>query len=121
MKGYIVTIIITAVISIGSFPLYKHLFDSSLYIEETIYSNILEENREIIVRLPRNHEPESNKKHPAIIKLDGINRLWRWDDSLDILASVDKGFEAIVVGLPNTSMSNRKRDYTPPHMKRELD
>lgn len=121
MKGYITAILITAAISIGSFPFYKHLFESPRYIEDTLYSGVLDEDREIIVRLPRHYENEQKKKYPVIIKLDGSNRLWRWDDSLDILTSVERGFEAIVVALPNTSGPNRQRDYTPPNMKRDLD
>ena len=113
-----VTMLLLIIITIFS---YMYLTYKPRFFHQEIYSKILDEKRKIIVRLPRHYAIDKETYYPVIYNLDGDNHLWRWDDALDILFSVNGTTEAIVVGLPNTSSPNRRRDYTPPYMRKKLD
>jgi predicted alpha/beta superfamily hydrolase len=86
----------------------KHLFEIGAI--DSIYSDILEESREIYIQLPDNYDPESQVKYPVVYVLDG-------DVLLNAVSTVYSfywgGFmpEMIIVGISNGE--HRTRDLTP--------
>lgn len=84
-----------------------HLFQIGQ--KDSVYSNILKENREIYVQLPNSYQPGSKNKYPVIYLLDG-------DALLDAVVTVHNyywgGFmpEMVIVGISNAK--NRVRDLT---------
>ncbi|MCL1049680.1 alpha/beta hydrolase [Shewanella abyssi] len=99
----------------------KSYFDeyTSGFIDHTIYSSVLEENRKIFVRLPEYYD--SNKSYPLIIKLDGNFNLLRWDESIYNLAKQGTIKDSIVVAIPNLFwLDSRNRDLVPPYARRNV-
>lgn len=80
--------------------------------ELTVHSSLLEEDRRILVRLPRHYALDTSARFPVLYKFDGDNGLQRYDDAIDILSSVDAMPELIVVAIPN-GRGMRNRDLTP--------
>ncbi|MGC4048486.1 MAG: alpha/beta hydrolase-fold protein [Paludibaculum sp.] len=78
----------------------------------TLHSSVLSEERRILVRLPRDYELESTARYPVLYKFDGDNQLERYDQSIDVLHSIDAMPDLIVVALPN-GRGLRNRDLTP--------
>ncbi len=76
---------------------------------DSLYSDILQESREIYVQLPANYDPASDKKYPVVFVLDG-------EVLMDAVATVYNyyygGFlpEMVLIGIANHE--NRTRDLT---------
>ena len=116
MKRTIVTVLITLLVVVGGVILYDMFYDGeSPYIVKKIESKILSETRELVVRLPDYYLEDRDKTYTVIYKLDGQNRLWRYDHTLDVLRSVNMISDMIVVTIPN-KRNMRNRDLTPSHM-----
>ncbi|WP_036971892.1 alpha/beta hydrolase [Pseudoalteromonas lipolytica] len=97
---------------------YKEDYASD-FVDETIYSSVLDENRKIFVRLPSNYE--RSKKYPLIIKTDGNFNLKRWDETLAELSSQDIAEDSIIVAIPNLFwVDSRNRDLVPPYARRDV-
>jgi predicted alpha/beta superfamily hydrolase len=83
---------------------------------ETIYSNILHEEREILIHVPKSHYETPGMNYPVLILLDGDGH---FEGMVGMLTSLASHLydplcpEMIVVGIPNT---DRLRDLTPSHM-----
>jgi hypothetical protein len=75
-------------------------------------SSLLSEERRILVRLPRHYDLDTAARYPVLYKFDGDNQLARYDNSVDILASMDVIPDLIIVALPN-GRGMRNRDLTP--------
>lgn len=84
----------------------------------SIHSTILDEDRRILVRLPRHYERDTLQRYPVLIKFDGDNGLQRYDEAIDVLASIDAAPDVIVVAIPN-GRGMRNRDLTPPTLRQE--
>jgi len=114
------TILLTALISI---ILFSYLTGNPTYpksvIQTKLYSKILDEEREIIIHLPRDYD--KNKKYMVMYVLDGSSQDKHIANKFDILATTGYVENAIIVGLPNVSGKGRQRDYTPPYMKMDID
>lgn len=114
------TVLLTALISI---ILFSYLTGNPTYpksvIQTKLYSKILDEEREIIIHLPRDYD--KNKKYMVMYVLDGSSQDKHIANKFDILATTGYVENAIVVGLPNVSGKGRQRDYTPPYMKMDID
>jgi predicted alpha/beta superfamily hydrolase len=82
------------------------------YSQQTLHSSVLEEDRRILIRLPRHYDLDSAARYPVLYKLDGDNALRRYDDSIDILHSARLMPDVIVVAIPN-ARGQRNRDLTP--------
>lgn len=81
-------------------------------LQLTLQSSVLSEDRRILVRLPRHYELDAAARYPVLYKLDGDNQLDRYDDSIDILNTIDAIPDLIVVAIPN-GRGLRNRDLTP--------
>ncbi|WP_445457434.1 alpha/beta hydrolase [Flavobacterium sp. HNIBRBA15423] len=114
------TVLLTALISI---ILFSYLTGNPTYpksvIQTKLYSKILDEEREIIIHLPRDYD--KNKKYMVMYVLDGSSQDKHIANKFDILATTGYVENAIVVGIPNVSGKGRQRDYTPPYMKMDID
>jgi predicted alpha/beta superfamily hydrolase len=98
---------------------------ASLYAQQprqpqqlTLHSNVMEEDRRIIVVLPRNYEKDTMIRYPVLYKLDGDNQLGRYVGSIEVLNSIDAMPEMIVVVIPN-ARNGRERDLTPPSLHQQ--
>lgn len=114
------TILLTSAISIF---LFSCLSGNPTYpksvIQTKIHSTILNEEREVIIHLPRDYD--KNKKYPVMYVLDGSSQDKHIANKFDILSSAGYVPETIIVGLPNVSGKGRQRDYTPPYMRMDID
>jgi len=80
---------------------------------DSVYSGILQEERQIWVHLPPSAGLDKKKKYPVVYLLDGEKNFASVVGMIDFLSSVwgnNVCPEMIVVGIPNT---NRRRDLTP--------
>src|SRR5215217_4012567 len=96
-----------------STPTQNKPSESSGVVETTIHSNILGEERAVIIHLPRDYAKEPAQKYPVMYVLDGTSQDGHTTDKLTVLSDAQLVPTAIVVGLPN-SRGNRERDQTPP-------
>jgi predicted alpha/beta superfamily hydrolase len=94
--------------------------DGSHIVQRKIYSTILNEERRVIIHLPRNYSKDTLQKYPVMYILDGTSQDQHTADKITILSDAGLIPEAIVVGLPNTR-GNRERDQTPPFMRTNVD
>ena len=98
----------------GYFTLKYYKYYSSDYINEDIYSKVLDENRRIFVSLPEDYR--QNRTYPLVIKSDGKLNMERWRQSF-----ADIGKEAIIVAIPNLLWRDtRNRDLVPPYARRDV-
>ena len=117
MRKYLILILIA--LSFGSCKQKKH--DSNEPIEfgqnVSIYSNILEESRKIMVYVPESYTAkDENTKYPVLYLLDGGAHYFSVSGLVRQLSSVNGNTnlpEMIVVAIQNT---NRNRDLTPTHV-----
>ncbi len=79
-------------------------------IIDSLYSEILNEQREIYIQLPISYSPEKNQKYPVVYILDGEVLLATVNNVQDFYSG---GFtpEMVLVGISNAN--NRTRDLTP--------
>ncbi|HPF47265.1 MAG: alpha/beta hydrolase [Alphaproteobacteria bacterium] len=107
IKKYILPLFIVSVI----FPLQSALPQSRLSIGDRhhLYSNILEQDREILVGLPRDYT--ENEQYPVLYLLDGGKYYQMAQGLLDFLQeSAGKIPKVILVAIPNVY---RNTDLTP--------
>ena len=123
MKKALIFGITILIISVISIVIYSYLTGNPTYpdsvVQTTIHSNILNEEREVIIHLPINYDQK--KKYPVMYVLDGSSQDKHIAGKFDILSSAGYVPETIVVGIPNVSGKGRQRDYTPPYMKMDID
>jgi predicted alpha/beta superfamily hydrolase len=81
----------------------------------TLASPILQEDRRILVRLPRNYDKDTAARYPVLYKLDGDNDLERYHNTIDVLSSTGAIPDMLVVAIPN-GRAKRDRDLTPPFL-----
>ena len=85
-----------------------------------IHSDILSEERSVIIHLPASYGSAVQKRYPVMYVLDGTSQDGPTADALAALSASGEAPEAIVVGIPNTR-GNRPRDQTPPFMRQDPD
>lgn len=84
-------------------------FLSEIGLLDSLYSNILEESREIYIQLPASYSPENNQSYPVVYILDGEVFLPTVSNVLDFYSG---GFmpEMVLIGVSNSK--SRTRDLT---------
>jgi predicted alpha/beta superfamily hydrolase len=89
--------------------------DNEIVIGETvsIHSNILDEDRKVMVYLPDNYE-NGNERYPVIYVLDGRDHFLHTAGAARFLSKNNMAPNMIVVAVMNT---NRKRDMTTPALE----
>ncbi|GGO73281.1 alpha/beta hydrolase [Bowmanella pacifica] len=114
----IIGLILLIAVGIG-FKRYIQDYTSD-FIDVTLYSNVLDEERKLFIRLPNNYD--STKRYPLVIKTDGNFNLARWDELLSEFSAQQKAQDSIVVAVPNLVWSDsRNRDLVPPYARREVN
>jgi len=89
-------------------------------IDTRIRSAIMNEERRVIIHLPRNYSNDTSQMYPVMYVLDGTSQDQHTADKVAVLSDAGLIPNAIVVGLPNTR-GNRERDQTPPFMRRDVN
>lgn len=90
-------------------------------IRAKIKSEILGQEREIIIHLPKNYDSKSKKKYPVMYALDGGSLSNPVAARIGEISANGKFPEMIVVGIPNMTAENRQKDLLPPYMKIDLE
>lgn len=91
---------------------------TSNFKDITIYSQVLDENRKVFIRLPSNFEP--NKRYSLIIRTDGNFNLTQWGDS--VMAELPAQQDTILVSIPNQFWTfTRNRDLVPPYARQDVN
>ena len=77
----------------------------------TLHSDILDEDREIIISTPLGFAPDGDIKYPVIYLLDGLANFHHLVGTATHMNIHGQMPPVIVVAIPNV---NRMRDFTPP-------
>lgn len=93
---------------------------SANIIQANLHSTIMNDERRVIIHLPRNYSKDESRKYPVMYVLDGTSQDQHTADKITVLSDAELIPSAIVVGLPNTR-GNRERDQTPPFMRRDVN
>lgn len=121
MPKKIITIVLPVIVIAGLLMLtwsYQKHYVSD-FKEFAINSKILNENRKVFIRLPRNYD--ANKTYPLIIRSDGNFNLKRWNESLIRLSQENKATDSILVSIPNLFWTEtRNRDLVPPYARQDV-
>jgi len=113
----IISVILLISISLLSKKYIEHY--TSDFIDHSIYSKVLDEERKIFIRLPKNYD--KNKSYPLIIKTDGNFNLSRWDNSIAELSLKNEMDDSILVAIPNLFWTDsRNRDLVPPFARKDV-
>lgn len=83
-------------------------------IVQSLHSEVLGEEREVIVHLPEGYEQEPERRYPVLYVLDGATQSAHSARSAALLARVGVVEPLIVVGVASLDGERRSRDYTPP-------
>ena len=125
MKGSIARILFFVLAIILTVVLTVYLTDTSgtpdSYTTYSIYSGILDEDREILVRTPQGYENDLEQTYPMIYIFGGNTLTFSLAEDLQLLHRTGHLEPVIVVGIPNINQDSRQRDLTPPFMKQDLD
>ncbi|GLX79214.1 hypothetical protein tinsulaeT_25540 [Thalassotalea insulae] len=93
---------------------------SSVFIDKTLYSSVLDEERKIFIRLPEHYD--KNKSYPLVIKSDGNFNLTRWHQTMSEFALTGKAQDSIIVAIPNLFwVDSRNRDLVPPYARKDVN
>ena len=76
----------------------------------TINSEVLNEERELLIHLPNNYSQYTEVEYPVLYLLDGQRNFAHAVGTLDLLNQSNMAQEMIIVGILNT---HRARDFTP--------
>lgn len=118
---FVLVIAISAFLSIFTFVYLTG--DESDYpksvIQLKLFSDILGEEREIIIHLPRNYD--STMTYPVMYVLDGGSQDMHIASTFDVLTTAGYSPKTIIVGIPNMTGENRERNLTPPYMRMDND
>jgi predicted alpha/beta superfamily hydrolase len=81
----------------------------------TVHSEILGEDRTLLVATPDGYETAASARYPVLYLLDGDGHFHHATGVVDFLADNGRMPRVIVVGIPNPSQEARTRDLTPEH------
>lgn len=90
-------------------------------IRAKVKSEVLGQEREILVHLPKKYDSKSKKKYSVMYALDGGSLSNPLAARIEEISANGKFPEMIVVGIPNMTAENRQRDLLPPYMKSDLE
>ncbi|MFT6787435.1 MAG: putative alpha/beta superfamily hydrolase [Pseudoalteromonas rhizosphaerae] len=76
----------------------------------TFKSAVLNEERTVVVQLPKSYQAEQNKVYPVIYRLDGAGNIPLASAVIERLQNDNRAPEVIIVAIENT---NRLRDFYP--------
>ncbi len=85
-------------------------------VDDSLFSKILNEERQLVIQLPVSYQQNSDAKYPILYLLDGPSNISHTASTLGFISSKRMAPESIIVGIANT---NRTRDLTPTQLKDE--
>lgn len=86
----------------------------SIGTEHSIQSNVLNEDRTILIHTPEMYDEYENKRYPVLYLLDGWSHFNHTVTMIDYVSSRFPQFpEMIVIGIPSMSNQQRRRDLIP--------
>ena len=88
----------------------KQQSTDSLQHTHTFKSVVLNEERTVVVQLPKSYQAEPNKIYPVIYRLDGAGNIPLASAVIERLQNDNRAPEVIIVAIENT---NRLRDFYP--------
>lgn len=103
-----------AILGLGSLQVFSQSYLLKTGKADSLYSEVLQEKRNIWIEYPKNFNPESSKEYPVVYILDGETQL----RALDAVCTYYEGHflpDMILVGISNTD--NRMRDLTTSEVK----
>lgn len=118
--AFLILMAVTSAISIILFDYFKS--DAELpegVIQTKLYSNLLIQERELIIHLPVNYD--SAKEYPVMYVLDGSSQDGHIADKVHTLSAAGCAPEVIVVGVLNMTAENRQSQLMPPYMHIDAD
>jgi predicted alpha/beta superfamily hydrolase len=125
MKRFLKTFLIVILTAAVSVILTIYIVDTSetpaSYDVHEIDSEILSEQRELIVKLPPDYERSSDKVYPVLYVFGGNTLTYSIAYDTDLLTRTGHLKNVIVVGIANIDQKTRQRDLTPPFMKQDID
>ena len=126
MKKYALTILVTVaatalVTAAGSMYLLDSTGLPEGFVQEDMFSEVLDEEREVIIDVPDSYYRNTDQAYPVVYVLGGSTLTFSVASTVDLMSRIEAMPEAIVVGIPNPSQDTRQRDLTPPFMLRDLD
>lgn len=105
-------LLLIAIFSLSTFQLnaQDHTFLQKIGVKDSIYSNVLNDYREIHIQLPNSYSPDNNRKYPTIYILDGRVLLPAVNTVHEFYYG---GYlpEMVLIAISNNK--NRTRDLTP--------
>ncbi|MDO6568843.1 alpha/beta hydrolase-fold protein [Alteromonas sp. 1_MG-2023] len=107
MLKRITTIVVFLVVLAPSYSYSKVRGEAE---HKSIYSKILDEERELFIHLPNSFNTSSNLHYPVLYLLDGQRNFSHAVGTLDLLNQSNMAQEMIIVAIANT---HRSRDFTP--------
>ncbi|WP_462248866.1 alpha/beta hydrolase [Ekhidna sp.] len=120
MKKSLITILVTMLItSIAVLTIFEIIAQNKQLeadVLETIDSEILEEQRNLLIHLPTQFDP--SKTYPVMYVLDGSSQDFRIAGIAEILSRAGVINDMIIIGIPNT---DRNRDLTPHYIFQKTD
>ena len=126
MKRKIFALALTAAATaMVTYSASRYVFERPVFGENvvvnTLRSNVLGEDREVLVHLPESYSREAGQRFPVLYVLDGSSQDIHTAQSAALMARIGVMPEILVVGIPNVSGKGRQRDYTPPGMRQDID
>jgi len=95
------------IISLYSIHSYSH---ERLPTDDSLYSKILDEERKLVIQLPKDYDLNKGLKYPVLYLLDGPSNMIHTSGTLDFINKNSLAPELIIIGIANT---DRGRDLTP--------
>jgi predicted alpha/beta superfamily hydrolase len=102
-----------------SFGIAQPTSGADSIIQIMFHSEVLKQDRELIIHLPRNYDP--GKKYDVIYVLDGSSQDQHIADKFDSLSLLSQTPQTIIVGIPNMTGANRTLQLVPPFMLTDPD
>jgi predicted alpha/beta superfamily hydrolase len=102
------------ILGLGQIQVFSQSYLLEIGYEDSLYSEILQEKRNIWIKYPKYYNQDSNKEYPVVYILDGETQL----RALDAVCDYYEGHflpDMILVGISNAE--NRMRDLTTSEMK----
>ena len=109
INQWILTLSVSLIILCAFLTVASSAFAQGSVSKLTIKSNVMGEEREILVRTPPGYEAGKNS-YPVLYMTDGDAHMAHTASTVEFLARNGRISEMIVVGIPNT---DRTRDLTP--------
>jgi len=98
---------ILPILSFCQFSLYAQI---EPLIKDRLFSNLLKEERPLIIQLPKSYHKSQHEKYPVLYLLDAADNIAHTTGTIDFLSRSGEIPEMIVVGIVNTE---RFRDFSP--------